>query len=179
MGALKVELSDKYDNVVYFHTSSDIVYFNKRKATGIDALNVQDAIVQLNERVNEMIVLNEDMQNQVASMKDAVLTMNDRFYDNYTGFTETSYINYAKFESTNGKAPYTLTLEVTGVKQDDLVIVSPSQSASTQVGKQQLESYNCISRVVVSDGKLSFICYDEKPTMNIPIIVLVLRKVNS
>ena len=176
MGALKVELSDKYDNVIYFHTSSDIVYFNKRRAIGIDALNVQDAIVQLNDRVNEMIVLNEDMYNTVEMMKNTVIGVDNSLGQKVTMFTEVSYIGKDKFSATNNKPPYTQKLIVTGIRDTDEVFVSIIQSAEYETAKKQLSAYNCISRVVVNNGSVSFICYEDKPTINIPVKLLIIRK---
>lgn len=176
MGALKVELSDKYDNVVYFHTSSDIVYFNKRKAIGIDALNVQDAIVQLNERVNEMIILNEDMHNTIETMKNSVIGVGNSLGEKVTMFTEVSYIGKDKFTDTNGKAPYTQKLIVTGIKDTDEVFISIIQSAEYETAKKQISAYNCISRVVVNNGSISLICYEDKPSINIPVKLLIIRK---
>lgn len=176
MGALKVELSDKFDNVVYFHTSADIVYFNKRKAIGIDALNVEDAIVQVNQRLNEMIVFNEDIFNEMKEMRTLVNGVNDKFEEKVTLFSEVSYIGKDKFESTNGKQPYTQKLIVTGVRDTDEVIVSVVQSADYNIAKKQLEAYNCISRVIVNNGSISLVCYEEKPTINIPVKLVIIRK---
>lgn len=176
MGAIKVELSDKYNNALYFHTSADIVYFNKRIAPGLDVLTTEDAIVQLNQRVNDMIILNEDMENHINMMQAEVDTISDKLGEKVTMFSLTSYINKEKFEATNGKAPYTQKIILTGVRDTDEVIVGPVQSADFNVAQKQLEAYNCISRQITNNGSISLICYQEIPSINIPIKVLVLRK---
>lgn len=176
MGALKVELSNKFNQIVYFHTSADIVYFNRRLTPGITAMTAEQAIVQLNQRINEMIILNEDMENEIKEIQTKVDTISDKLGEKVTMFSLTSYINKEKFESTNGKAPYTQKIVLTGVKETDEVIIGPVQSADYKVAQKQLEAYNCISRQITNDGSISLVCYQEVPTMNIPIKVLVLRK---
>lgn len=176
MGALKVEWSDNKDNVVYPHTSADIVYFNSRLTPGIDGYNAESAIVQLNQRVNDMIILNEDMEEHIKRMQAEVDKVSDVLSGRITMFSLTSYINKDKFESTNGKAPFTQKITLTGVTSTDEVIVGPVQSADYKTAQKQIEAYNCISRTIVNDGSISLVCYQETPKINIPIKVLVLRK---
>lgn len=176
MGVLKVELSNKTKDIVYFHTSADIVYFNRRLTPGISGMTAEQAIVQLNERVNEMIILNEDMENQIKKMQTEVGKIGDSLGEKVTMFTLTSYINKDKFEATDGGAPYTQNIVLTGVRCTDEVIVGPVQSANCEIAQEQLEAYNCISRQVTNDGSITLVCYQEIPKINIPIKVLVLRK---
>lgn len=176
MAAIKLELTDELKNIIYFHTSSDIVYFNSRLASGISSFNVQDAMLELNNRVNEMIILNEDMQKQVYEMRDKVVSVVNSMDEKVTMFSLTSYLARDGWKDTNGKVPYTQKVITTGVKDTDEVLVGPVQSAEYNVAQTQVEAYNCISRTIVNNGSISFICYQDVPRINIPVKILVLRK---
>lgn len=176
MPAIKMELTDHLKNIIYYHTSADVVYFNKRLAPGINSINTEQAIVELNQRVNEMIVLNEDMQNQINDMKTKTIQMSNTLGERITMFSLTSYISKDKFEPTNKGFPYTQKIILTGVRDDDEVLIGPVQSADYIVAQRQIEAYNCISRIIVNNGSVSLLCYQDVPTINIPIKVLVLRK---
>lgn len=176
MGFLKVELSDQYDQPVYFHTTADIVYFNKRLAPGIDGMTAEKAIVQLNQRVNEMILLNESMERQIKTIGERMDTIEGVVGEKVQMFAVSTYVNMKKFEPTNGGFPYTQNIVVRGLRKTDEVVVGPIQSADYTTAKKQLESYNCISRIIANDGYISMVCYTDKPSLNIPIRILVLRK---
>lgn len=176
MAAIKIELTNELKEIIYPHTSADVVYFNKRLAPGIDHFNVEQALVQLNQRVNDMIILNEDMQGRIDDMWDEVEHVGDVLGERITMFSLTSYIAKDKFESTNGKFPYTQKIVLTGVQETDEVIIGPVQSADYTVAQRQIEAYNCISRIIVNNGSVSMLCYQDVPSINIPIKVVVLRK---
>lgn len=176
MAAIKIELTDELKNIVYPHTSADVVYFNKRLAPGIDSINMEQAMVQLNQRVNDMIVLNEDMENQIKEMRDRVIHVGDVLGERITMFSLTSYVSKDKFESTNGKFPYKQTIVLTGVRETDEVFVGPVQNGEYTVALKQIEAYNCISRIIANDGSISMLCYQDVPTINIPIRVVILRR---
>lgn len=176
MAAIKIELTNELKEIIYPHTSADVVYFNKRLAPGIDHINMEQVIVQLNDRVNSMIVLNEDMQNRVDEMWREVNRVNGVLGQRVTMFSLTSYIAKDKFEATNGKFPYTQKIVLTGVRETDEVVIGPVQSADYTVAQRQIEAYNCISRIIVNNGSVSLLCYQDTPTINIPIKVVVLRK---
>lgn len=176
MAAIKMELTNHLKEIIYPHTSADVVYFNKRLAPGINSINMEQAMVELNQRVNDMIILNEDMQNQIKDMQDRVTNVKNVLGERITMFSLTSYIAKDKFEPTNKSFPYTQRIQLTGVLETDEVLIGPVQSADYNVAQRQIEAYNCISRIIVNNGSISMLCYQDVPTINIPIKVVVLRK---
>lgn len=179
MGVKKVELSDKFNNAVYFHTSADIVYFNKWRTTGITGRTAEDAIIQLNDRVNEQIVALEDMQNAIDDMEAKVNRTSNSLGEKVTMFTQTAAIDAGKWEPVikNSKnPPYIQKVIFRGVRADDTVIISPVQNDDFNQARAQIESYNCISRMIVSDGSVTFMAYEMMPPKSIPVKIIILRK---
>lgn len=176
MGFLKVELSDRYNQPVYFHTTADIVYFNSRLTPGISGKTTESAIVQVNQRINEMILLNESMERQIKAINERVETVEGVVGQKVQMFAVSTYVNKDKFSPTNGGVPYTQNIIVRGLKKTDEIVVGPVQSAEYKTAKKQLESYNCISRIITNDGYISMVCYEDIPSLHIPIRILVLRK---
>lgn len=176
MGFLKVELSDRYNQPVYFHTTADIVYFNSRLTPGISGKTTESAIVQINQRINEMILLNESMERQIKTINERVETVEGVVGQKVQMFAVSTYVNKDKFEPTNGGVPYTQNIVIRGLKKTDEIVVGPIQSAEYKTAKKQLESYNCISRIIANDGYISMVCYEDIPSLHIPIRILVLRK---
>lgn len=176
MAAIKIELTNELKEIIYPHTSADVVYFNKRLAPGIDSINMEQAMVQLNQRVNDMIIVNEDMAKEFASLREQVIKVGGVLGERITMFALTSYIAKDKFEPTNKGFPYTQKIVLTGVRETDEVLIGPVQSADYTVAQKQIEAYNCVSRIIVNNGSVSLLCYQDIPTINIPIKVLILRK---
>lgn len=176
MAVIKVELVNKDLTPVYFHTSSDIVYFNSRLTTGLTGKTVQDAIVGLNKRLSEMIVYNEDLMKQVVSMRSEVKSISDTMGSSTLHFTQAVSIKTDYWEATSkDQPPYTAVLKLPAVRATDVVIINPVQHADIGRAQKQLEAYNCISNLIIGDGTITLKCYEMKPMTSIPVQVVVFR----
>jgi len=88
--------------------------------------------------------------------------------------------NYsATFSSSGwtGEAPYEQTVALDGVLSTDVPIVDidMSKADTTDSGNALAEAWNCIGRVTASDGAVTAFCYNEKPTVDITVVLKVVR----
>lgn len=68
-----------------------------------------------------------------------------------------------------GSVPYTQTVNVTGLTAGMRPVMDLVQSDTISTAQSQLEAYACISRATTTDGKLTVICYDDKPNVDITV----------
>lgn len=76
-------------------------------------------------------------------------------------------------------APYVLTINVGGILTTDTPQIAVVQSSDMETAKEQLEAWNCINNIITSEDSLICTCYDKIPTVEIPIIIKVVRSVGE
>ena len=90
-------------------------------------------------------------------------------------------INYSAILSSSGwsgnSAPYTQTVTVSGMLATDTPIIDVNLSGATtaDVGMELLEAWACVSRITTAYNTITAYCYEEQPTVNIPMIIKVVR----
>lgn len=74
-------------------------------------------------------------------------------------------------------APYTQTVGVQGILLTDVPIVDIDLSSATtsDAGTALKEAWNFIDRVTAENGTVTAYCYEEKPTIDVPIVLKVVR----
>ena len=74
-------------------------------------------------------------------------------------------------------APYSQTVTVTGIRatDDPLVDVSLSGAATAETGKARTDAWTFVGRVETGAGTVTAYCYEEKPTVDLPVILKVVR----
>lgn len=77
----------------------------------------------------------------------------------------------------SASAPYSQTVSVTGIlaTDDPLADVSLSGASTAQAGKALTDAWTFVSRVDTADGTVTAYCYEEKPEVDIPVILKVVR----
>ena len=75
----------------------------------------------------------------------------------------------------NGDAPYVTTVSVPGVVEDDMPHVTPMYSDDYAIAIAQEKSWNMINRGTAIDNGIIFTCFEERPTIDIPIQVECFR----
>ncbi len=77
----------------------------------------------------------------------------------------------------SASAPYSQTVSVTGIlaADDPLIDVSLSGSSTAQVGKALTDAWTFVGRVDTGDGTVTAYCYEEKPEVDVPVILKVVR----
>lgn len=75
----------------------------------------------------------------------------------------------------SGSAPYTQTVSVEGINENDMPHISPVYSDDLATALAQKEAWEKVSRGKAGTNTITFICYGDKPTTSIPIQIEVNR----
>ena len=72
-------------------------------------------------------------------------------------------------------APYTQTLSIQGILATDVPVVDVVLSSTTSTAISQTEAWSCVSKIETAADSITATCLEEKPTINIPIQLKVVR----
>ena len=72
-------------------------------------------------------------------------------------------------------APYTQTVDVTGITSTDTPIVDVVLNSDTDTALNQLEAWGCVSKIETATDSITVTCLEDKPTTAIPIQLKVVR----
>lgn len=72
-------------------------------------------------------------------------------------------------------APYTQTVNVTGIKAKDKPILDISVSSVVATGILEVKNFAYISKAETGNGTITFSCYEHKPTVDMTINIKVVR----
>lgn len=99
--------------------------------------------------------------------------LNERISDKASTASYTATFTAAGWSAS---APYTQTVNVAGMlaTDDPFVDVSLSGASGTEA-TDRLEAWTCVGRVTANAGSVTAYCYDEKPTVNLPVILKAVR----
>lgn len=86
---------------------------------------------------------------------------------NYTATLSTTW--------TGSAAPFTQSVSISGILSTDRPHITPVYSATNATAILEKEAWNCISKAVTSAGKITFTCFEEKPTQAISINIEIVR----
>ena len=75
----------------------------------------------------------------------------------------------------SASAPYTQTVSVEGIRAEDAPHVSPVYSDTLETALVQKEAWEMVSRAKSTDNAITFYCFEDKPTTNIPVQIEVNR----
>ena len=74
-----------------------------------------------------------------------------------------------------GSGPYTQSVNVSGVMATDNPVADISLSRTTATAQSELENFGYISKIETAAGKITATCFEEKPTVNLTVRLLVVR----
>lgn len=72
-------------------------------------------------------------------------------------------------------APYTQTIAVNGMLLTDIPIIDVSLSSTTSTAIEQLNAWGCVSTIVTGTNSITATCLEDKPEVDIPIIIKVVK----
>lgn len=72
-------------------------------------------------------------------------------------------------------APYTQTLTVSGVASTNKPVADVVLSDTPATAQSQLEAWGMVGRIVTGTNQITATCYSDKPTVDIPIQLMVVR----
>lgn len=86
--------------------------------------------------------------------------------------TCTATLNSSNWSSS---APYTQKVTVSGILASDMPHISPVYSSTLATAMAQKEAWEMVSKATASSGAITFTCFEDKPTTNIPVQIEVNR----
>lgn len=75
----------------------------------------------------------------------------------------------------SGSGPYTQTVTISGILATDTPHISPVYSSTNATAIAQKEAWAMVNKAVANDGSIAFTCFEEKPSVEIPVQVEVFR----
>ena len=72
-------------------------------------------------------------------------------------------------------APYTQTVTVTGLLSTDRPIVDVALTGTAETDTAILEAWGLVSRITTAENSITAVCYEDKPEVDIPIQMEVIR----
>lgn len=76
---------------------------------------------------------------------------------------------------TGTSAPYTQSISISGILSTDKPHITPVYSTTNATAILEKKAWNCISKAVTSAGKITFTCFEEKPTQALSLQIEVIR----
>lgn len=76
---------------------------------------------------------------------------------------------------TGTSAPYTQSISISGILSTDKPHITPVYSSTNATAILEKKAWNCISKAVTSAGKITFTCFEEKPTQALSLQIEVIR----
>lgn len=75
----------------------------------------------------------------------------------------------------SGSCPYTQSVTVSGILASDMPHIMPVYSSDNATALAQKEAWACVSKAVTAANSITFTCFEDKPTVKIPIQIEVNR----
>ena len=75
----------------------------------------------------------------------------------------------------SGSGPYTQSVTVSGILASDMPHIMPVYSTTNATAIAQKEAWVCVSKAVTAANSITFTCFEEKPTIAIPVQIEVMR----
>ena len=75
----------------------------------------------------------------------------------------------------SGSGPYTQSVTVSGILASDMPHITPVYSSDNATALAQKEAWACVSNAVTAANAITFACFEDKPTAEIPIQIEVIR----
>ena len=141
----KVQHEDSAGNLILYASSADIVAFDSSGCTNLDADDTQEAISTINQK---------------AEGKAKMLTFD-------------SVIQASAFEGVT--APYTQSIDITGILGTDRPDIGARLSSDIKLALAQQEAFGSVTKIETGNGNITVFCYEDKPTVDIPIQIRVFR----
>lgn len=76
----------------------------------------------------------------------------------------------------SSSAPYTQAVTISGILATDTPVIDLNMSGATTSNAADLQAaWACVGRIVTAANKITAYCYEEKPTVALPLSILVVR----
>lgn len=123
--------------------------------SSLTALGIQATV----EDLNKCAGITANVQSQLSTITQLITTVNIK-----TATITTTWIGSA--------APYTQEITVLGLTSSSIPTISPVYSEVNATAILQKEAWNMVGRIITGTDKITVICFEEKPTVEIPIQII-------
>lgn len=137
-----------------------------------------EAVDGLND---EFAKVRKESSDVAASIRNEVSAVNSKTESNLAAskqYTDGKHATYTATLSTGwsgSAAPYTQEISISGILASDIPHIYPVYSDTLATAIAQQEAWNLVCRAKASAGKITFYCFEDKPTTAIPIQIEVNR----
>lgn len=157
---------------ILYHSSADIVAFDKTGSQNLDTNNVQDAIKLVNNKAESKVSqtefnasnteINEKIENVKGTAEACANTL-----------TLTATINASGFRGSS--VPYIATVPVEGILETDNPMIGAIYDGDVSTNLNRQEAWSQVQRITCTNGSIKVYCFEEKPTVDIPIQLKIVR----
>lgn len=172
LGSQRVDLTDYYNK-----TETNSLLSNKvDKVTG-KGLSTEDytsaektKLSNIESEANKTVVVQATGSSTTSVMSQDAVT-------NQLNAKATTTVYTATLTSGgwSSSAPYTQTVNISGILATDNPIVDVVLDANTSTAMSQISAWVCVSKIVTSNGSITATCLENKPITNISIQLKVVR----
>lgn len=155
-------------------------------ATAITAANVTD--LRLSETYCGLMAdavtrvdttaINAQVNALIQQLRESLADVEGQTYYASKGYVDAKHTYATATIPSSGwssSAPYTQTVMVAGVLATDSPHVSPVYNSTLATAQAQKEAWSAVSKAEAADGSIKFYCFEDKPSVDIPIQVEVNR----
>lgn len=129
--------------------------------------------INLQNHLNTIYTNQGDLSALTTTIKDNLV---DAINEVNTGESiATTYTATISTSWTGSSAPYTQTVELSGITESDTPIVDVILSDDTTTALNQLEAWGCVSKIETATDNITVTCLEDKPTIEIPIQLKAVR----
>lgn len=85
--------------------------------------------------------------------------------------------SYATLRTANwsSTAPYSITVGISGAKYDDYIRLLPSYTGALETDLKLKKAWDCVTYATASTNSITVVCLEEKPTVNLTVLVELMR----
>lgn len=161
-------------DVVYFQTSADIVEFYSNKAGSLSSTNIQDAILEVENHVIENYTnLTQKFEQTTTNIINQITNVSTTTDAKAELLELTAVIKADQYVEL--VAPFTQTVSLPGVLETDIPIIGLNPTGDVGTIVKQIDAWCSVSRIQTMNDRLLVTCLESKPTVDLPIRVLIVR----
>lgn len=172
IGIQKIDLSDYYNKTQTDNLLNDKV--DKVTGKGLSTEDYTTAektkLSNIEAEANKTVVVQTTGSSTTDVMSQNIVTteLNSKA-------TTALYTGTLTSSGWTSAAPYTQTVNVSGILATDVPIVDLVLSSTTSTAISQTEAWSCVSKIETAAGSITATCLEEKPAIDIPIQLKVVR----
>lgn len=182
--SVKVDLSDYYTKSEVDGLVDTIPKFDIKVVQTLPSSNISPTTVYLvpsnsesSDIYKEYIYVNNSWELIGIQKADLSNYYNKTEVDNLLDNKATTALYTGTLTSSGwtSAAPYTQTLSISGILSTDVPVVDVVLSSTSSTAISQTEAWSCVSKIETAAGSITATCLEEKPAIDIPIQLKVVR----